>query len=1214
MVSGVLDMSLKTMTSNGFVKIIEQLQVNIKESTFTSSSEISLFDFAEKALGNLSAILRSEFTSEGDLHRVLANYLNDYWEKTRETCFSYTSQPDSFLTEFHLIIARELSGFDGAKSPYQYLMPTLELIPDQIGVFKSSSEDYALSEVIVSDDGKSLIPVELVEHFNPVTNTESWYSPYAAGVPALSANEKKRITYHSPSIQNFIAAFNYLRAAKLNSTTPLGHLERLQEALKAGGIMGDGTTYVAAPVANEGIVAFMEYWENLTPEECERLGNLQGGGKSLKEIIAILTKEDKKSLDCVNELQKTLGGLIDLNLAELSKGDSYIETCEQKFAEAKKQLNFSGKDPQTDYPFIPWLFANNSANPLKDLIKMKFEAGEALRNILLNGTYSFEEWLDFCKKLSPAQEEALKSIRDEIFAKIKREFKEQLAGVSFEDWLNRLKSLSLEKYQLVFEVMQEKFNQLEGDKHIDRFSYMVWSDSNALFGLLPFLSKQARLKLIGEVVSVSDWFSSWSSYKLTPKNILQIVKGLGNEAREFFYLYGIPWKLAALTSREWNTLLRGLSPQQIQYACSAASYEWHASIFKPTCFPEILRELNVEQAKAFFESIAPSNKMERRVECYDANTILSNLSPEHCVLFCKILKKEPFKLTPDRVLLDNQRLETNFAVYEELFKGKLFSLIKKGKDVTKLLSYLPFQALTEQHRKVFLREVKVGIQHLHGQASQYLLRIFPHLSSLEKKEFQQLLSRRYNNISFLSKLLKDLEPNEVESVYNLLEKQFNSLIKTPKSFSRLALKLESQQRLFLYDKLKEKLLPKVKTAKAFNTMCVSGIDLALKGKLFNDILLKNQFNFIKNPKDLIRLLFQLDPQQKAAFYNIKKLEWSAKVNSAEGFWWLIKDLDEAQKNEMLSTMLARLERLVRKPKDLYFILSQLSSERNITAFDVISKKIPKIIRQAKHFGQWIENHDDEQRAFIFNQIKNDLPKLFKKPYHLVNLSEHLSLEQCRSLYNSMKLKLADAINNFGKFKTLSRMLDSQKFSLLCEVLKEKLASLIKTAADFKKFTIALKPISIYALVKEKLPSLIKTVDDFKLVVSCLNEEDKTNLYQSKILLSCVNCSSILIELMKHLDFEQKMNFLFDLGKRIYDIFKTIEELKLFLQDEDLAQHRQGFIKAWGEHQQQKKEGFVACLTKQRKTGVGFFTKKDKYAQAICESNSFESVRLIDVRA
>ncbi len=254
----------------------------------------------------------------------LNEILKKRWELVQGSCLSYTASPNSPQTRLCQKIAFYLNYLDDSKRVYQYLMPSMTQVEESTwGMYEENIDDYPLSKLIVSDDGLSLIPAEMLFDIalDREDTIENFNKPYCLEdmlgqtTEWLSKRERQALITHTKESKYYYDASMALIKARTVGVSIGAELSRFIKKLRAGGKSEgrtEGATELqAAQVSYNGLTRFHQFWMALDEATRLRVGGYTSGSSSvsIQKIIDVLTHKEE-GLTCVevnaNSLERIL--------------------------------------------------------------------------------------------------------------------------------------------------------------------------------------------------------------------------------------------------------------------------------------------------------------------------------------------------------------------------------------------------------------------------------------------------------------------------------------------------------------------------------------------------------------------------------------------------------------------------------------------------------------------------------------------------------------------------------------------------------------------------------------------------------------------------------------------------------------------------------------------------------------------------------------------
>lgn len=226
---------------------------------------------AQNVLSQLTHIFSTEDPNQ--LNVQLEKFLTDRWAQVKGGQFAYTTNPQSEATKMCFAVAQYLRTTNGGnKKAYQYLIPSITCTFNSLdGDF--DLDDLPLGECILSDDGKSLIPLEIFDYLQDDSEgvhilTYPFLEMENSSPGQLTAKEIKRLAAFNPYFNKLYTQYLKIQELKKDGTSDGHRLQNLANALRKGGAYkGSGTGTDAGPEAYAGVSQFLEFFNQLTQEE-----------------------------------------------------------------------------------------------------------------------------------------------------------------------------------------------------------------------------------------------------------------------------------------------------------------------------------------------------------------------------------------------------------------------------------------------------------------------------------------------------------------------------------------------------------------------------------------------------------------------------------------------------------------------------------------------------------------------------------------------------------------------------------------------------------------------------------------------------------------------------------------------------------------------------------------------------------------------------------
>jgi len=238
--------------------------------------------------------------SDAKGYSELAKLFASRWERIRGTNLCYTVQPTQLVNQLCLDIAKKISPsikdesdiekLKDKEGPFCLLMPSIE---NAVTVHLDNIHSFPLNGFILSDNQQVFIPI--LRCLENASQSDEGHLQHMVlindQIKLLTPSEIRRLSNHSyeaKTLYNAVIEYNKHRLF----TGLGGKLKDLVKALRAGGASAGGSEYNAGVNANEGILAFYQYWESLPSERKDAIYKEYSG---LERTLSLLFRP--KELD-----------------------------------------------------------------------------------------------------------------------------------------------------------------------------------------------------------------------------------------------------------------------------------------------------------------------------------------------------------------------------------------------------------------------------------------------------------------------------------------------------------------------------------------------------------------------------------------------------------------------------------------------------------------------------------------------------------------------------------------------------------------------------------------------------------------------------------------------------------------------------------------------------------------------------------------------------
>lgn len=328
----------------------------------------------------------------------LREFLSNRWARIRGSNLCYTEQPLNELNVLCLELAKalappastaeEIQALAPNTGPYCLLMPSLSNTIDTVG---ENIHHLGLHEFILSDNQDLIIPIsDCFFHASESDSGELHHIiPNEAGeLPLLSASEIKRLSNHSQESKHFYEALKKYNNERFFSEDIESKLLVLKAGLHKGGTHHPGSTgteFDSGAEANEAILSFSTYWENLIPQKKDAIFEKM---PELEDILGRLFRPNSTRYSDVSYCVALIGDKIDL-LLQKQLHDTPFEKRQKAFKKQEQAFQTILKKgdlhlhPNNPIPNLFPLIAELNPRQQKEIFK-GYDYDNALMYALVN--------------------------------------------------------------------------------------------------------------------------------------------------------------------------------------------------------------------------------------------------------------------------------------------------------------------------------------------------------------------------------------------------------------------------------------------------------------------------------------------------------------------------------------------------------------------------------------------------------------------------------------------------------------------------------------------------------------------------------------------------------------------------------------------------------------------------------------------------------------
>lgn len=274
------DAAMNKETQEGLLAKIKATREHVaRQLNQAASDEERLYHLANQPLLNKFEALLSSNTEESQIKEELKQWLIARWDDIKGSSQTYCLQPHEPLNQLCLALALyihplpedldDCDDWDVDEGPYFILMPDLKACKDIAG---TNIHQFQLHEFILSEQGTRYIPiVDTLQYFLEGSSKKPLHMVFTdeqmndaevdkTNDPLVEV-ELEWLTHHSELTEKLIEKLAILKDPE---SSFYNRLNKLADGLLAGSSHGGkGQALNAAAEANEAIVEFFLYWDNL---------------------------------------------------------------------------------------------------------------------------------------------------------------------------------------------------------------------------------------------------------------------------------------------------------------------------------------------------------------------------------------------------------------------------------------------------------------------------------------------------------------------------------------------------------------------------------------------------------------------------------------------------------------------------------------------------------------------------------------------------------------------------------------------------------------------------------------------------------------------------------------------------------------------------------------------------------------------------------------
>ena len=179
---------------------------------------------------------------------LISEFLKQRWARIGKSHLAYTCMPDAKTTQVCLELAKMVKQRDPAKNIYQLLIPTLEILYNDLSAIEL--DELKFHEFILSDDGKYFIPLLACLDFAIEDGVLKHTVSIQGKAKNLSESETNRLIHHSKIIEKFFTVTKERVVFKQETVSFGSLLQYLMNQLRNGGSHKNGKEFDSGENAN----------------------------------------------------------------------------------------------------------------------------------------------------------------------------------------------------------------------------------------------------------------------------------------------------------------------------------------------------------------------------------------------------------------------------------------------------------------------------------------------------------------------------------------------------------------------------------------------------------------------------------------------------------------------------------------------------------------------------------------------------------------------------------------------------------------------------------------------------------------------------------------------------------------------------------------------------------------------------------------------------
>ncbi len=360
------------------------------------------------------------------------------------------------------------------------------------------------------------------------------------------------------------------------------------------------------------------------------------------------------------------------------------------------------------------------------------------------------------------------------------------------------------------------------------------------------------------------------------------------------------------------------------------------------------------------------------------------------------------------------------------------------------------------------------------------------LTALEQELLQHMIRTPQN----VSELLISFDAEKCETIVNV----FHAKIKTGENFLRLISHLEPEQRIVVFNTLKDHLQDFIK-----NTLDFRQVMHHLKPEqriIMCNNLKDHMQDFVKNADDFTHVMStpSLTQELRTVIFNALKDHIQNVIKNAKDFNSVMRYLSLTQRTVIIHTLKNQIPHIIKNADDFKDVMTELPSELRTVVLNVLKNRMQHLVKNARDFSHVMECYTlSRETAVDFNPLDFDPLKDHKQK--IIRNAKDRTV-----VFNALKDRMQDLIQNTEDFKLVMKNLTRELGSVVLNCLKKREQHIIKTALNFGLVMDYCSTSSersvIFNALKDHFQDIIQNAKDFSDVMCELTPKQRTVVFKT----------------------------------------------------------------------------------------------------------------------